>query len=178
MVYCRSLTWLSYVESMSVVSLWSHSSSEYREAMISSLTRIIQSLYYSPASRCINLVQRKCTGKFMVYCRSLTWLSPLGKPRLWRQSVLISLFCLRGYNLNNTAPSIGTKPLHFTFKERNGPSCVTSAGEKPLTCHQLLTILSPLLGSELTTFSLVVISTNCMRICNLRMVLNPVHIMW
>ena len=65
--------------------------------------------------------------------------------------------------------------MHFTFKERNRPSCVTSAGEKPLTCHQLLTILSPLLGSELTTFSLVVISTNCMRICNLRMVLKPVH---
>jgi hypothetical protein len=59
--------------------------------------------------------------------------------------------------------------------ERNRPSCVTSAGEKPLTCHQLLTILSPLLGSELTTFSLVVIRTNCMRICNLRMDLNPVH---
>ena len=38
------------------------------------------------------------TGKFMVYCRSLTWLSPLGKPRLWRQSVLISLLCLRGYH--------------------------------------------------------------------------------
>ena len=65
--------------------------------------------------------------------------------------------------------------MHFAFKERNRPSCVTSAGEKPLTCHQLLTILSPLLGSELTTFSLVVINTNCMRICNLRMVLNPVH---
>ena len=31
------------------------------------------------------------TGKFMVYCRSLTWLSPLGKPRLWRHSVLIIL---------------------------------------------------------------------------------------
>jgi hypothetical protein len=27
------------------------------------------------------------TGKFMVYCWSLTWLSPLGKPRLWPQSV-------------------------------------------------------------------------------------------
>jgi hypothetical protein len=25
------------------------------------------------------------TGKFMVYCRSLTWLSPLGKPKLWRR---------------------------------------------------------------------------------------------
>jgi len=38
------------------------------------------------------------TDKFMVYCRSLTWLSPLGKPRLWRQLVLISLLCLRGYH--------------------------------------------------------------------------------
>jgi hypothetical protein len=35
------------------------------------------------------------TGKLMVYCRSLTCLSPHGKPRLWGHSVLISLLRLR-----------------------------------------------------------------------------------
>ena len=39
-------------------------------------------------AKCVSLTVN--TGKLIVYCRSLTWLSSLGKPRLWRQSVFSS----------------------------------------------------------------------------------------